>query len=165
MRRYELAQLNIAKMIAPLESPELADFVSSLDSINALAERSTGFVWRLQSEDGDATSFRPFGDDMLVNLTVWKNVRSLHNYVYQSGHVDIMRRRKEWFSKIQEAYVVLWWVAQGHIPTIEEAGEKLKLLQADGPGPEAFTFKSAFPAPGDVEEKGAESFDDLCPAT
>ncbi len=162
MAHFELAQLNVAKMIAPLESPILADFVANLDSINALAEGSPGFVWRLQSDAGDATSFRPFDDDMLVNLTVWKDVQSLHDFVYKSGHVEIMRRRKEWFSQMQEAYVVLWWVPVGHKPSIEEAGEKLKLLETNGPGSEAFTFKSAYPSPG---EKRVKSFDDLCTAT
>ena len=107
MAHFELAQLNVAKMIAPLKSPILADFVANLDSINALAERSPGFVWRLQSDAGDATSFRPFADDMLVNLTVWKDVQSLHDFVYKSGHIEILRRRQEWFSQMQEAFTAI----------------------------------------------------------
>ena len=97
MSAYELAQLNIALMKEPLESPRMADFVANLERINALAESSPGFVWRLQTDEGDATALRPLGEDTLVNLSVWKDVASLNKYVYQSAHVEIMRRRKEWF--------------------------------------------------------------------
>ena len=153
---YELAQLNIAQMVAPLESPEMAEFVDNLERINALAERSPGYVWRLQTENGDATALRPFGDDRLVNMSVWANIESLQNFVYKSAHVEIMRRRREWFSKIREAYTVLWWVPAGHIPTIAEARQKLDRLRIDGPGTEAFTFSKAYPAP-DSHEIAAEA--------
>lgn len=147
MIRYQLAQLNIARLLAPIDSPVLADFVSNLDRINALAEASPGFVWRLQSEEGDATSIRPFGADYIVNLSVWEDIESLHNYVYRSSHIEIMRRRKEWFEKMREAYSVLWWVPHGHLPTTTEAKERLVLLQSNGPGSEAFTFKRPYPSP------------------
>ncbi len=147
MSQFELAQLNIARMIAPLDSPELADFVANLDQINEIADQAPGFVWRFQTDDGNATGIRPFGDDVLVNFSVWRDAESLHQYVYKSAHAEIMARRREWFSRIREAYSVLWWVAAGHRPTIEEASQKLKLLQQNGPSADAFTFKQPFPAP------------------
>ncbi len=147
MSTYELAQLNIASMKEPLESPRMADFVANLDRINALAEASPGFVWRLQTEEGDATAMRPMGEDTLVNISVWQDVDSLNNYVYRSAHVEIMRRRKEWFEHMREAYVVLWWVRTGHRPTMPEAIAKLEALRTKGPTEEAFTFRHAFLAP------------------
>ncbi len=133
MSAYELAQLNIALMKEPLESPRMADFVANLDRINALAESSPGFVWRLQTEEGDATALRPLGEDTLVNVSVWRDVESLNKYVYGSAHVEIMRRRKEWFERMREAWVVLWWVPRGHRPKVSEAIAKLELLRAKGP--------------------------------
>jgi hypothetical protein len=144
MSRYELAQLNIGKMKGPLDSPLLADFVSSLDRINALAEASAGFVWRLQTPEGDATALRPLGEDTLVNMSVWRDVAALRNYVYRSAHVDVMRRRKEWFEHMTAAFVVLWWVPEGHHPTIQEAISKLELLRGIGPSEDAFTFRQAY---------------------
>lgn len=116
MSQYELAQLNIAVMKEPLDSPRMADFVANLERINALAESSPGFVWRLQTEEGDATGLRPLGDSTIVNMSVWRDVASLNHYVYKTAHVEIMRRRKEWFERMREASMVLWWVPQGHRP-------------------------------------------------
>lgn len=147
MSAFELAQLNIAAMKAPLESPVMADFAANLDRINALADAAPGFVWRLQDEDGNATALRPFGADMLVNLSVWRDVESLQAYVYQSAHVDIMRRRREWFERMDEASMVLWWVAAGHRPREQEAKERLDHLRRHGPTATAFTFRDPFPAP------------------
>jgi hypothetical protein len=147
MSAYELAQLNIAAMKAPLESPPMADFVANLDRINALAESSPGFVWRFQTEEGDATAVRPLGDDTLINLSVWRDVESLSDYVYKSAHVEMMRRRKEWFERVREAVIVLWWVPKGYRPSETEALAKLELLRARGPSEEAFTFRHPFPAP------------------
>ena len=147
MSAFELAQLNIAIMKEPLESPSMADFVASLDRINALAEAAPGFVWRLQTEEGDATAMRPMGEDTLVNMSVWRDIESLNRYVYGTAHVDIMRRRKEWFERMRDASVVLWWVRQGHRPTVPEAIAKLELLRTRGPTAEAFTFRHAFLAP------------------
>lgn len=147
MSRFELAQLNIATMREPLDSPAMADFVANLDRINALAESQPGFVWRLQTEDGDATALRPLGDDTLVNVSVWRDLESLQLFVYRSAHVEIMKRRKEWFDAMREAYMVLWWVPAGHRPDVDEAANRLRRLRADGPSPEAFSFKQAFPAP------------------
>jgi hypothetical protein len=149
MSAFELAQLNIAIMKEPLESPSMADFVASLDRINTLAEAAPGFVWRLQTEEGDATAMRPMGEDTLVNMSVWRDIESLNRYVYGTAHVDIMRRRKEWFERMRDASVVLWWVRQGHRPTVPEAIAKLELLRTRGPSAEAFTFRHAFLAPDD----------------
>jgi hypothetical protein len=147
MSAYELAQLNVAVMREPLESPGMADFVANLARINALAEDSAGFVWRLQTEDGDATAMRPMGADTLINISVWRDADSLNEYVYKSAHAEIMRRRKEWFERMREAHVVLWWVRRGHRPGTAEAIERLELLRAGGPTQEAFTLRRAFPAP------------------
>lgn len=165
MSGYELAQLNIALMKAPLESPTMADFVANLDRINALAESSPGFVWRLKDDDGaDATALRPLGDSTLVNMSVWRDVEALRRYVYNSDHVDIMRRRKEWFERMREMFVVLWWVPQGYRPSIQEAIEKLETLRAKGPTSAAFTFRHAF-APPDAQQEPEFGFGDECPAT
>jgi len=137
---FELAQLNVAVMKAPLESPLLSDFVANLDRINSLAEESAGFVWRLQSDSGDATAFRPLGEHVLVNLSVWTDVAALSNYVYRSAHVEIMRRRRQWFDRIDSGHMVLWWIPAGHRPDVTEALGRLEALRANGPGPEAFTF-------------------------
>ena len=147
LSNYELAQLNIAAMNQPLESPGMADFVANLERINTLAEASPGFVWRLQTDEGDATALRPFGDDMLVNMSVWQDLESLKQYVYTTAHAEIMRRRKEWFERMSQAYLVLWWVARGHRPTIDEARHKLDLLRDNGPTVDAFNFGSPFPPP------------------
>jgi hypothetical protein len=145
---HQLAQLNIAKMRFPLESPEMLDFVNNLDRINQLADSSDGFVWRLQGEGSDATSLRPFEDDfIIVNMSVWQNLESLKNYVYKSAHTDILKRRAEWFEKVQEAMVVMWWIPQGHIPTVTEAKERLEHLRAHGSSEFAFSFREAFAAP------------------
>ena len=143
----QLAQLNIAHLSAPIDSPALTDFVDNLERINALAEASSGFVWRLQTEDGNATSISFYGDDIIVNLSMWADVESLHGFVYRSVHSEIMSRRKEWFQRMTQAYQVLWWVPEGHRPSVEEANLKLQLLNDNGPTAEAFTFKHSFPAP------------------
>lgn len=143
MPGWQLAQLNIAHLSAPIDSPELADFVANLDRINALAEQSPGFIWRLQDDVGNATGIeQPFGEDLIVNMSVWESVEALHNYVYRSAHSQIMSRRKEWFQRMKAVYTVLWWVPTGHQPDVMEAHRKLLLLESNGPGPDAFTFKT-----------------------
>ncbi len=148
MPSHHLAQLNIAKMKYSIESADMADFVDNLENINVLADSSPGFVWRLQTEEGDATSIDFFDSDVLVNMSIWADIESLHSYVYKTAHAKIMSRRKEWFHRVEEVYTVLWWVAEGHIPTLVEAREKLEQLKSAGPGPLAFSFKQAYPAPG-----------------
>jgi len=164
MSKYQLAQLNVASLKAPLDSPELKDFVDNLDRINALAEQSRGFVWRLKGDGNDATSLRPLGDNVLVNMSVWRDVNALRDYVYKSAHVEILRRKREWFMRSTESPFALWWVPEGHEPTIAEAVARLQHLRKHGPSAEAFTFGEAFSAP-DAEIAGAPfSFKDSCPA-
>jgi Domain of unknown function (DUF3291) len=164
MSQYELAQLNIGKTKGPLDSPLLADFVANLERINALADSSPGFVWRLQTPEGNATALRPFGDDTIVNMSVWQDINSLRNYVYRSAHAEILKRRKEWFQHMSEAFVVLWWVPRGHLPTIEEAKAKLELLRRIGPSERAFTFRQAYPPPDEREASAPFDVGDECPA-
>jgi hypothetical protein len=166
MSSYELAQLNIGIIKGPMDSPVMAEFAANLERINALAERSPGFVWRLQTEDGDATAIRPFEDEnMLVNMSVWQDVESLNKYVYSSAHVDVMRRRKQWFERMSEAYLVLWWVPKGHRPSVAEAIAKLEALRTQGPSAQAFTFRQAFPPPDASQWEPPVSFGNECPAT
>jgi hypothetical protein len=147
MTAFHLAQVNIGLAKAPVDSPVLADFVAMLDPINALADDYPGFVWRLQTEDGNATAVRPYADErIMVNMSVWESVDDLAAFVYRSGHVDVMRRRREWFERI-ETYMALWWVPAGHVPTVAEAQERLAHLSEHGPTPRAFTFKARFPSP------------------
>jgi len=165
MSNFELAQLNIAVMKAPLDSPSMGDFVANLDRINALAEQSPGFVWRLKTDDGDATALRPLGEDTLVNMSVWRDVSALSVFVYKSAHVEIMRRRREWFERMAEAYVVLWWLPRGHRPSIAEAIEKLELLRRSGPAEDAFTFHKAYPPPDAPQPRLPFALVSGCPAT
>ena len=148
MAAFHLAQLNVAVAKEPLTAPGMADFVNNLDRINALAESAPGFIWRLQDADGNATSLRPFDANTLVNMSVWQDVQSLKAYVYTSAHMDFVRRRQEWFERVREAFVVLWWVQRGHHPTVHEAVVKLEHLRAHGPTADAFTFGKPFPPPG-----------------
>ncbi len=147
-RQYHLAQLNVARLRAPLDSPELADFVAALEPINALADGAPGFVWRLQTEAGDATAVRAFADErIIVNLSVWETVEALEAFAYRSGHAAVMRRRREWFEHHGEAHLALWWLPAGELPTVEQARERLERLRAEGASPEAFTLQERFPAP------------------
>ena len=143
---YHLAQLNIARMrFESVDDPGMAGFVARLDEINTLAEASPGFVWRLQSSDGNATSIRAFDDPrVIVNLTVWESVETLFDYAYKSAHVEVFRGRKDWFEPFGAAYLVMWWIPAGHIPTVTEAQERLEYLEAHGVTPYAFTFKTRF---------------------
>jgi hypothetical protein len=161
---YHLAQVNIGRLRAPVDSPIVAEFMAALEPINALADGSPGFVWRLQTEDGNATSIRPFEDDeILVNMSVWESIEALGDYVYRSAHTPFMRRRREWFQQMAEAYLALWWVPAGQLPTAAHAVERLNHLREHGPTPYAFTFRSPFPPPDTDEEVEARE-DDLCPA-
>jgi hypothetical protein len=149
MAAYQLAQCNIGRLAAPLDSPQLRGFVDALEPINALADGSAGFVWRLQTEDGDATAIRAFDDDMLlVNMSVWESLEALGEFVYRSAHRDVMRQRRDYFEKMTDAYTVLWWIPSGTIPGVEDAKARLDRLRRDGPTAAAFTFRSPFPPPG-----------------
>ena len=165
MSGFQLAQMNIGIIRGAMDSPVMADFAANLERINALAQRSPGFVWRLQTEEGDATAIRPFEDErLLVNMSVWRDVESLSAYVYRSEHVDLMRRRREWFEPMTAAFLVLWWVPVGHRPSVAEGIAKLEALKADGPTAHAFTFRGAFPPPDALGGKPAIAIADECPA-
>ena len=165
MSTYQLAQMNVATLKTSLDSPDMADFVARLAPINALAEQSDGFVWRLQDDAGDATNYRPLGDKVLVNMSVWRDVESLSSYAFKSAHVEIMRRRREWFERMETAYSVLWWMPPGHRPTVEEGIARLEHLRASGCSQRAFTFKEPFPAPDARDASVPAPFGGACPAT
>jgi hypothetical protein len=149
---WHVAQINIARFKAPIDSPSLAGFVEMLDPINAIADAAPGFVWRLQTDEGNATSIHAFDDDLiLVNMSVWASIEELNAFVYRSPHFEVFRRRREWTEHMEEAYAALWWIPAGTIPTVEEGRRRLDLLRASGPTPEAFTFTSTFPAPIEAE--------------
>ncbi len=146
MTRYHVAEVNIARMKFPLESPELADFVARLDEINALADTAPGFVWRFQTAEGNATYLRPYDDDrILFNLSVWESVDALKQFTYKTAHAELLRARKSWFEHFQGQFLALWWVPEGHIPSIDEAKQRLAHLEANGPSQFAFTFKEIHP--------------------
>jgi len=147
---YHLAQLNIAEIKYPKDSPEMADFFDALDEINALAEESEGFVWRFKDDVEEADSIRMFGEGVLPNLSVWQDRESLFRYVYQSAHTKFLARRKEWFQMPKNKHMVLWWVPVGQFPTLEEAAKRLEYLREHGPSLQAFTFKQAFDASGEL---------------
>jgi hypothetical protein len=156
---WDLAQINIGRLLAPTDAPETAGFMEALAPINALADASPGFLWRLQTEDGDATAIRPYPDDlMIVNMSTWASLEALADFVYGAPHRAIMVQRRQWFEKFESVYLALWWVPAGHIPSIDEAKERLALLEADGPTPGAFTFRQPFPPPD--AEAGVDVDDD-----
>lgn len=147
IHRMPLAQLNIARMLAPdINHPIMADFVSQLDTINQLAEQSDGFVWRLKGDGNDATSLRPFDDErIIVNMSVWSSAEQLQAFVFKSMHTVVMKDRRKWFEKPDQMMTVLWWIPAGHVPTVGEAKERLEYLNKNGSGPHAFTFREVWP--------------------
>jgi hypothetical protein len=164
-RRFHLAQANIATMRAPLEDPTMEGFRSQLDRINALADASPGFVWRLQTDAGNATGIRAYEDELILfNMSVWDSIEALHAYVYRSAHAGPLRARRQWFVPTAGPTGVLWWIPAGHVPTVEEAKERFAWLQARGPSPEAFTFRSAYAPPGELPTKLPEVNRVLCAA-
>jgi heme-degrading monooxygenase HmoA len=148
---WRLAQVNVARFRKPVGDPVNADFMNELDHVNALAEASPGFVWRLTGEGNNATDIRPYDDpNMAINLSVWESIDALAAFVYRNmDHRGVMRRRREWFEE-RQVYMALWWVPAGTLPTIEDAKAKLELLERLGPTPEAFTFKQPFAPPSGV---------------
>ncbi len=148
MIRYHLAQINIAQAKDSMESPVMAGFVERLDQINQLAEQSKGFVWRLKTEQGDATGIKAFEDErLIINLSLWQNLDSLKYYVYQSMHIELIQHRKNWFNKMNSKQLALWWIPEGSIPTIDEGKRKLQYLQNHGPSASVFTFAKPYPHP------------------
>jgi hypothetical protein len=146
MSKYHIAQVNIGRVKAPVDDPVMAGFMSRLDDLNALADRSPGFVWRLQTSEGNATYFRPYPEDdrVLLNMSVWETIDELRHYVYRTAHAELLRQRHEWFEKFTGVYAALWWVPAGHIPGIDEAKKRIAYLDAHGPTQFAFTFKEVF---------------------
>jgi hypothetical protein len=143
---FQIAQVNIGRMRAPLDSAMMAGFVARLDEINALADQSPGFVWRLQTPEGNATDLRPYEDDrIIVNLSVWETIEQLQNFVYHTAHAGVLRQRQDWFEKFAGWYMALWWVPAGQRPEVGEAKQRLEHLEAHGPTPQAFTFRTRFP--------------------
>ncbi|MBV8098329.1 MAG: DUF3291 domain-containing protein [Verrucomicrobia bacterium] len=150
---WHLAQLNIGRVRAPMDDPLMAGFVAELESVNALADSAAGFVWRLQTEAGDATAIRPYDDDrILINMSVWKTIEALKAFVYRTHHVDVMRQREKWFERIDTYFIALWWVPAGTIPTVLEAKLRLDHLRQHGESPYAFSFKKVFSPPAELSE-------------
>ncbi|WP_033217167.1 DUF3291 domain-containing protein [Kitasatospora phosalacinea] len=150
-RGHHLAQVNVGRTVAPLDSPQLAGFMAQLAEINALAERSPGFVWRMVDETGaDATGLRPdLEDDLLqINCSIWESVEALRDYTYRSDHLRVLARRRDWFQPPTAAHHAMWWIPIGHRPTPAEAMARITTLRTHGPGPDAFTFRDPHPAPG-----------------
>ena len=145
--KYELAQVNIGRILAPMDSPVMADFVANLDRINALAESSPGFLWRLKDDANNATAIRVYDDDfMIVNMSVWENIETLNHYVYHSLHVEIFKRRREWFERMKEMHMALWYVPEGYHPSVDDAVHRLDYLRKYGDTPYSFSFKRPFSA-------------------
>jgi heme-degrading monooxygenase HmoA len=145
---FHIAQLNVGRSVAPLDDPIMAGFMDRLADINALGERSPGYVWRLQGETGNATTIHAYDDPrMIINLTVWESIEDLYAFAYHSQHMELFRRRREWFEQLDGPSLVLWWVPAGELPTPAEARRRLELLAAHGPTPDAFTFKTRFDPP------------------
>jgi hypothetical protein len=143
---FHIAQVNVGRIRGPLDGSVMAGFMQRLDEINALADRSPGFVWRLQTNEGNATYFRPYehDDQILLNMSVWESIEALKNYVYRTAHAELLRHREEWFEKFAGVYMALWWVPAGHVPGIDEAKKRLAHLEKHGPTQYAFTFKNVF---------------------
>ena len=150
--KHHLAQINIARLLAAIGDPRIEDFVAQLDEINRLAEHSPGFVWRLKSDSSNATDVVYNGDPLvIVNIFVWESVEALRDYAYASKHIDVFRRRAEWFEKPAKAHYCLWWVPEGHTPTVAEARDRLEHYQTHGATPHSFWFSQRYPAP-ELEE-------------
>ncbi len=166
---HQLAQVNIALARSPLDAPVLADFMAALGPVNARADAAPGFVWRMQTEAGDATAVRGFGgsERLIVNMSVWTSLEALRSFVFTDReHLAVMRRRREWFERL-ELHTALWWVPAGHEPTVAEAEERMDVLRKHGATPRAFSFRASFPAPADGDERPVEAVRDerwLCPA-
>lgn len=168
---FELAQVNVARLTAPLDSAELAGFVAALDPVNAAADRAPGFVWRLQTENGNATAIQAFEWDaagsagVIVNMSVWTDTEHLGAFVFGEMHRQVLQRRREWFQRTREAQLACWWVPAGHRPGTGEAEDRVRHLRAHGPTPYAFTLRVSYPPPGGADEQPVRGpVDWLCPA-
>jgi hypothetical protein len=143
--KFHLAQINIGRIAGPMDSPVMAEFKDNLDRINELAERSAGFVWRLKDDSNNATTLKFFDDErIIINMSVWESVDALTNYAYKTEHVEFIRKRLNWFEKMHEAHMALWYIPAGHVPTPAEAIERLTHLRTQGESQHAFTFRKKF---------------------
>jgi hypothetical protein len=148
MTGWHLAQINIAHAVAPLDDPVMAAFVAQLDAVNAVADVSPGFVWRLQDDSGNATDIQAYADPrVIINMSVWETAEALFDYVYKSDHLSVLRRRKDWFDPARRPALAMWWIEAGQVPSIEDAVARLEHLAEHGSTARAFTFKERFPAP------------------
>ncbi len=164
-KRFHLAQVNVARLLAPLADPLIAGFVARLDDVNALADAAPGFVWRLQTDAGNATALRAYDDDrILFNLSVWQSAERLREFVYRSAHAEVMRQRRSWFARFDGPYYALWWITAGHIPSVDEAKTRLEHLRAHGESAHAFSFARLFPPPGSPDPRPHVGFADPCPS-
>ena len=147
--KYQLAQINVARMVGVnIEDPIMKEFVDNLDSVNELAENSPGFIWRLKDDSNNASNFNPFNDEqVIINISVWKDVESLENFTYKTFHTDFLKRRKEWFRKYGKAHFALWWIEKGNYPSIEDSIKRLEYLELNGTSEKAFNFKVKFSKP------------------
>lgn len=168
---FVLAQVNIGRLRAPVDSPQIAGFMAALDPVNALADVAPGFIWRLQTEDGNATAVRAFEWDqagsagVIMNMSVWESVEALAAFVYSQQHRQVLRRRREWFERMEEAYLALWWIPRGQVPTTEDAEDRIRHLRAHGPTAQAFTLRVHFLPPGNGETSPRPGRADwMCPA-
>lgn len=167
---FDVAQVNVSRLLAPIDSPVLADFMAALDEVNAAGDAAAGFRWRLQTEDGNATAVKAFGWDVgdshgvIVNLTTWASVQALADFVFSGRHLQIMRARRQWFERAVEPMTALWWVPAGHRPSTQEAESRVRHLRRHGPTVEAFTFRSPFPSPATPEVVARSDDDWFCPA-
>ncbi len=153
---FYIAQYNIARLLAPIDHPNTAAFVAQLDEVNARAEQAPGFVWRLQSNSGNATDIDPYGDpDIIINMSVWESIDQLFAFTYQDRHLKVFRERGNWFERPKQPHLVLWWIPAGQEPTAEDGKARLEQLIEQGPTADAFTFKRRFPAPA-INVSGVE---------
>ncbi|AEI46752.1 DUF3291 domain-containing protein [Runella slithyformis] len=151
MRTYQLAEINIARMKGVnINDPIMKEFVDNLDTVNAIAESSAGFVWRLKDDNNNATALDPYHDEqVIINVSVWESIDTLEHFMYKTFHSDFLRRRKEWFQTFGKAYTALWWIPEGQFPTMQEAVDKLDYLQQNGPSPVVFDFRKKFLPPAE----------------
>jgi hypothetical protein len=146
MPEYHLAQINVGRLRAPIDHPQVAEFANGLDRINELADQSPGFVWRLQTEQGNATAIKTSDDELfIINMSVWQTSDDLFNYVYRTEHVDFLRNRRDWFERMGEVHMCLWWVPIGEEPSIDEGLDRLEHFQLHGSSPHAFSFRDQYP--------------------
>jgi hypothetical protein len=146
---YHLAQINVGRLRAPIDDPQIAEFADALDEINAIADAAEGFVWRLQTDAGNATGIQTTDDPLfLINMSVWETADALFEYVYRSEHVDFMRKRSDWFERMAEPHMCLWWIAAGEAPTPAEGLRRLDQFRRHGPTEDAFSFRRQYPKPG-----------------